>query len=251
MKIVGQKSFTLIELLVVIAIIAILASMLLPALGKSRRLALDTQCRNNSRQVYLYLSLYADAYKGWSYAASYSKYRDGEPGNPNNNLNRWDWALPVLGITPARMNTKAGKKAFRCPTAQRFYPFDNPVPANSAENKACNYSICGSLYYTSNPWIGSGETKGCYFKPSTVKQPSYLHWVNCAKEYSGSYPTGWHGNGTEYSMFTFVAGNVRTFNLIKEKYCSWTYTYKVPESGGAWASYMYSNHFPCNGNIKR
>ena len=251
MNIMRRKRFTLIELLVVIAIIAILASMLLPALGKSRRLALDTQCRNNSRQVHLYLSLYADAYKGWSYGASYSKYRDGEPGNPNNNLNRWDWALPVLGIAPASMGTKSGKKAFRCPTAQRFYPFDNPEPVNSGENKACNYSVCGYLYGTTKDWIGSSEEKGCYFKPESVKNPAYLHWVNCAKEYSGAYPTGWHGNGTEFSMFTFVAGNVKTFNVIKEKYCSWNYTYRDAKAGGAWASYMVGGQYPCNGKTKR
>ena len=100
---IAHAGFNVIELLVVIAIVAILATLLLPALTKAKEQGRSSICKNNMRQLTLAMVLYADDnndYLPWPGDVDRNWQPDwvfgGQPNTFPNNPDRWN--MPGFGL---------------------------------------------------------------------------------------------------------------------------------------------------------
>jgi len=213
-----ERGFTLIELLVVIAIIAILAGMLLPALGKAKETGKRIACANSMRQLGLAAMMFTD----------------------DNNGN---YPVRQLGADPGAWPTTLfdGYKDLRvlvCPSDGAKPATTSPNPAHVPDRADRSYLINGWNDYWQERWQQEGvawdfgKMQGTFTSDSVVKLPSdtvlfgekvteapdfYMDFLETdAESLSGNDFTrvehGRHsrtGNGTGGSNHIFADGSAR------------------------------------------
>ena len=189
-----RRAFTLIELLVVIAIIAILASLLLPALSHAKQKAWSISCVSNEKQIGLGLRMFAD---------------DNEERYPQSGGSiTWNWTdpgSPTNGWMQQLYSYVQNTNVYHCPGNTQLPP-NNRSPFNYFNGARAAYIAAGNQRAAVNgrqilfpvAYVLAGDTidSGQFFLPDDDDKDDYSQ--NCVGgDANGTPSVGWkaHNNG--------------------------------------------------------
>lgn len=219
-----QKTFTLIELLVVIAIIAVLASMLLPALNRARSAAQRTACLNLTRQMYYAFESYSEQNDSWVVKA--------DPPNPQGSNSSYAYAQYWCGLF-GYLGYYSGCRAGQ--TSSYAVPLCNPFISCSQAKQLGSGVGCDVQYglrigYGINYLIaGTRQTDGYFRKVSgSAYRVSSLANVPLMAEGARYYITDSNPEKRTFphqgqGSYLFADGHSASFTLSRALTPSWTY----------------------------